>query len=49
VIRRFLPLLLRRDRLAKIERLPAVSLDDPDIRVSLHVTLKAPGQHRAHA
>ncbi|MQA63708.1 MAG: PucR family transcriptional regulator [Actinophytocola sp.] len=27
------------DRLAKIERLLAVSLDDPDIRVSLHVAL----------
>ncbi|MPY79627.1 MAG: PucR family transcriptional regulator [Actinophytocola sp.] len=29
------------DRLAKIERLLAVSLDDPDIRVSLHVALLA--------
>ncbi|MPY99214.1 MAG: PucR family transcriptional regulator [Actinophytocola sp.] len=29
------------DRLAKIERLLAVSLDDPDIRVSLHVALIA--------
>lgn len=34
------------DRLNKVERLLAVSLDDPDVRVSLHVALLAAG--RAH-
>jgi purine catabolism regulator len=29
------------DRLAKIERLLGVDLDDPDIRVSLHVAVLA--------